>query len=53
LPLGFVFQRPAPGWATLGVTAGILVFALLGEVLERHLFFAAVAPERMPGGFAA
>jgi formate dehydrogenase iron-sulfur subunit len=26
---------------------------LLGELLERHLYFTAVAPERMPGGRAA
>jgi formate dehydrogenase iron-sulfur subunit len=51
LPLGFLCQRPAPGLATLGVTAGIMLFTLLGELLERHLFFIAVVPARMPGGF--
>ena len=51
LPIGFLTQRPAPGLATLGVTAGVMVFTLLGELLERHLFFAAVVPDRMPGGF--
>jgi Fe-S-cluster-containing dehydrogenase component/DMSO reductase anchor subunit len=51
LPIGFLVQRPAPGFATLGVTAGVMVFTLLGELLERHLFFTAVVPDRMPGGF--
>jgi Fe-S-cluster-containing dehydrogenase component/DMSO reductase anchor subunit len=53
LPIGFLVQRPAPGFATLGVTAGIMVFTLLGELLERHLFFTAIVPNRMPGGFDA
>jgi Fe-S-cluster-containing dehydrogenase component/DMSO reductase anchor subunit len=53
LPIGFLIQRPAPGFAILGVTAGIMVFTLLGELLERHLFFTAVVPDRMPGGFDA
>jgi Fe-S-cluster-containing dehydrogenase component/DMSO reductase anchor subunit len=51
LPVAFLVQRPAPGLATLGVTIGIIAFTLLGELLERHLFFAAVVPDRMPGGF--
>ncbi len=29
------------------------VLCLIGELLERHLFFTAVAPERMPGGRSA
>lgn len=33
--------------APLAVVAGCLLLA--GEVLERHLFFVAVAPQRMPG----
>jgi DMSO reductase anchor subunit len=32
---------------------GTFVFCLAGELLERYLFFTAVAPERMPGGFVA
>jgi formate dehydrogenase iron-sulfur subunit len=53
LPIGFLIQRPAPGIATLGVTTGIMAFTLLGELLERHLFFTAVVSTRMPGGFDA
>jgi Fe-S-cluster-containing dehydrogenase component/DMSO reductase anchor subunit len=53
LPIGFLIQRPAPGIATLGVTTGVMAFTLLGELLERHLFFTAVVPPRMPGGFEA
>jgi Fe-S-cluster-containing dehydrogenase component/DMSO reductase anchor subunit len=51
LPLAFLVQRPSPGPATLGVTAGVMLFTALGELLERHLFFVAVAPTGMPGGF--
>ena len=50
LPLAFLVRQPAPGLATLGVTVGVMAFTLLGEVLERYLFFSAVVPERMPGG---
>jgi Fe-S-cluster-containing dehydrogenase component/DMSO reductase anchor subunit len=50
LPLAFLIQRPAPAFPTLGVTVGIMAFTLLGELLERHLFFVAVVPARMPGG---
>jgi Fe-S-cluster-containing dehydrogenase component/DMSO reductase anchor subunit len=53
LPLAFVVQRPAPGVASLGVTVGISGFLLLGELLERYLFFTAVAPARMPGGIGS
>ena len=53
LPLAFLVQKPAPAFPTLGVTAGIMAFTLLGEWLERHLFFIAVVPDRMPGGFDA
>jgi len=31
---------------------GILPFSLLGELLERYLFFAAAIPHKMPGGIA-
>ena len=30
-----------------------LVLCLAGELLERYLFFTAVAPAKMPGGIAA
>jgi len=49
LPLAFIMQKPAPGISTLGVTLWILAFIVGGELLERFLFFAAAAPERMPG----
>jgi len=35
------------------VATGILPFSLLGELLERYLFFAAVIPPKMPGGIAS
>jgi formate dehydrogenase iron-sulfur subunit len=53
LPLAFVIHNPAPAFPTLGVTGGIIAFTLLGELLERHLFFVAVVATRMPGGFEA
>ena len=38
----------------LGLAAGALfAIALAGEILERYLFFTAVAPPRMPGGLSA
>lgn len=49
LPLVFVVQKPAPGWATLGLTLWLLFFALAGEILERRLFFCAVVAPKMPG----
>jgi len=48
-----VIQRPAPAFPTLGITGGIMAFTLLGELLERHLFFVAIVPTRMPGSFDA
>jgi hypothetical protein len=33
--------------------AAVLVFCLLGELLERYLFFTAVIAPRMPGGIAS
>jgi DMSO reductase anchor subunit/ferredoxin len=35
------------------VATGILPFSLLGELLERYLFFTAVIPPKMPGGIAS
>jgi formate dehydrogenase iron-sulfur subunit len=35
------------------VATGILPFTLLGELLERYLFFTAVIPPKMPGGIAS
>jgi DMSO reductase anchor subunit len=49
LPIVFLIQKPAPGWATLGLTIWLLVFVLFGEMLERRLFFSAVVAPGMPG----
>jgi hypothetical protein len=35
------------------VATGILPISLLGELLERYLFFRAVIPPKMPGGIAS
>jgi formate dehydrogenase iron-sulfur subunit len=41
-------------WAAMtGIVLATLVFCVVGEILERYLFFTAVAPARMPGGIAA
>lgn len=53
LPLVFLVRAPSPGFATLGVTAWIILFTALGEFLERFLFFVAIVPPRMPGGIGA
>ncbi len=39
--------------AAAGLAAGALALCIVGELLERYLFFTAVAPAKMPGGFAA
>jgi Fe-S-cluster-containing dehydrogenase component/DMSO reductase anchor subunit len=41
------------GVLNAGIAAGILAFSLLGELLERYLFFTAVIPPKMPGGIAS
>jgi Fe-S-cluster-containing dehydrogenase component/DMSO reductase anchor subunit len=41
------------GMLNAGIAAGILAFSLLGEMLERYLFFTAVIPPKMPGGIAS
>jgi len=38
------------GMLNAGTAAGILALSLLGELLERYLFFRAVVPPKMPGG---
>jgi formate dehydrogenase iron-sulfur subunit len=38
--------------ASAGLAAGALALCVAGELLERYLFFTAVAPTKMPGGFA-
>jgi formate dehydrogenase iron-sulfur subunit len=47
-PALVVFGLLPPVFAT-----AILPFSLLGELLERYLFFAAVIPPKMPGGIAS
>ncbi len=44
--LAIVFVAPHLGWAALALAA-----ALAGAVIERYVFFTAVAALRMPGGF--
>ncbi len=52
-PLLLVLNNAADGrLATIPAVAALL-FCLAGELLERHLFFVAVSPERMPGGVAS
>jgi len=41
------------GTLNAGIAAGILALSLLGEMLERYLFFTAVIPPKMPGGIAS
>jgi formate dehydrogenase iron-sulfur subunit len=48
LPLLVLFRALPPVFAT-----GILPLSLLGELLERYLFFTAVIPPKMPGGIAS
>jgi formate dehydrogenase iron-sulfur subunit len=48
LPLLVLFHVLSPIFA-----AGILPLSLLGELLERYLFFTAVIPPKMPGGIAS
>jgi DMSO reductase anchor subunit len=47
-PVLVLFGVLPPVFAT-----GILPFSLLGELLERYLFFTAVIPPKMPGGIAS
>jgi formate dehydrogenase iron-sulfur subunit len=47
LPVLVAFNLLPPVFAI-----GILPFLLLGELLERYLFFAAAIPHKMPGGIA-
>ena len=47
-PMLVLFRVLPPIFAT-----GILPLSLLGELLERYLFFTAVIPPKMPGGIAS
>jgi formate dehydrogenase iron-sulfur subunit len=49
MPLAILARQPAPGWTTLGLTIWLLAFVVLGEMLERRIFFCAVAAPKMPG----
>jgi Fe-S-cluster-containing dehydrogenase component/DMSO reductase anchor subunit len=49
-----VRSEGAANGAFLGATAvALFAIAVAGEILERYLFFTAVAPPRMPGGVSA
>jgi formate dehydrogenase iron-sulfur subunit len=48
LPLVFTMNH-----SVAGLAFGALALCVIGELLERYLFFTAVAPAKMPGGFAA
>jgi hypothetical protein len=41
------------GLAPPVIATGILPILLLGELLERYLFFTAVVPRKMPGGITS
>jgi formate dehydrogenase iron-sulfur subunit len=41
--------RPSDGGFAMTVSAAIFVLVLVGELCERHLFFAATTAPRMPG----
>ncbi len=48
MPLFFVMNH-----AVAALAVGALALCVVGELLERYLFFTAVAPAKMPGGFVA
>jgi Fe-S-cluster-containing dehydrogenase component/DMSO reductase anchor subunit len=51
LPLSLaLFANAVPGHSVAGLALASFVLCVAGEALERHLFFVAVAPARMPGG---
>jgi formate dehydrogenase iron-sulfur subunit len=52
-PLVLVLEITSQGRVNYLLSAGALGFCLAGELLERYLFFTAVAPAKMPGGAAA
>jgi formate dehydrogenase iron-sulfur subunit len=55
---GMMYQLASPSSGEAGevfvglVASSLFVACLAGELLERYLFFAAVAPPKMPGGVA-
>jgi len=50
LPVSLLFQTP--GQASTVMLAALLCVCLASETCERFLFFAAVSPDRMPGGLS-
>jgi len=55
IPLGLLLGAPAPAAdipATGVGSVALFSCCLIGELFERHLFFAATPRPRMPGGFA-
>ncbi len=50
MPLVFVSWQLPGGAANTVFAVVIFVLCIVGELLERHLFFTAVAPAKMPGG---
>jgi hypothetical protein len=53
LPLPFALGISPDGTPGLCLALAAFVFCLTGELLERYLFFTAVAPVKMPGGLVA
>ena len=51
LPVGFILGAGASAGTRSGLAWSILAGCLAGELLERSLFFRAVVPDKMPGGF--
>jgi DMSO reductase anchor subunit len=50
LPLTFMLRLSPGGSTKIILSLAVFVLCLAGELLERYLFFAAVAPAKMPGG---
>ena len=52
LPVCLIANRSGNNAAVASVAIAALMFCIAGELLERYLFFTAVAPAKMPGGVA-
>jgi DMSO reductase anchor subunit len=48
-----MFTATAPQFFDVASVALIFVLCLVGEIIERHLFFVAVQPVKMPGATVA
>jgi DMSO reductase anchor subunit len=48
-----LFLMNGAGTAGDGLAVAALICCVAGELLERYLFFTAVAPVKMPGGISA